>query len=123
MGEKEFSVEKVSKVMKDLWNLRGLFSGREVGKNLYVFRFTQGMDLDRVMRTTPLFYGNMLLALIPHNGVDAIAVEDFKEVNMWAQIHGLSFTHLTTTIGYSLGVQIERIGGIWFLSGPSRATD
>lgn len=108
-GAKPYSIDKVNRVMRDLWNSKGTFSGREAGRNLFIFHFSRGVDVEKVLRNSPWSYAYMLLALIPHNGVDRVPVEIFKEVTFWIQIHDLPFTHLKTATGFEIGSQIGRV--------------
>lgn len=89
-------------VMLSLWQSRNCEEVRQVGTNLFSFRFKKTKDRDLVLKSGPWFFNRHMLALNAYD-VNVNPVEiPMTKVPFWVQIHGLPYTYRTEKVARSL---------------------
>ncbi|KAH7855480.1 hypothetical protein Vadar_025363 [Vaccinium darrowii] len=81
----------------------------DVGENLFHFRFSNEVDLQKVLNGGPWCFDNMLLLLNQWEmGMKAEGVE-FNTVDFWIQLWGLPFECITSEFGTEIGKRIGEV--------------
>ncbi|KAH7854377.1 hypothetical protein Vadar_013096 [Vaccinium darrowii] len=81
----------------------------DVGENLFHFRFSNEVDLQKVLNGGPWCFDGMLLLLIRWEmGMRADGVE-FNTVDFWIQFWGLPFECITPSFGSEIGKRIGEV--------------
>ncbi|XP_057444766.1 uncharacterized protein LOC130737012 [Lotus japonicus] len=95
-------------VMLRLWESRNCTEIRNVGLNLFSFRFASAKDKELVLRSGPWIFNRHLLALNSFDLAVNPASIPVTRVPIWVQAHGLPYTLRTERMARSLG---EKFGG------------
>lgn len=109
LTKRAFSRAALKDTMRKVWGSPEGLRMVDVGDNLFHFRFSNEMDLQRVFNGGPWCFDNMVLLLKRWEaGLTADSVE-FKEIDFWIQLWGLPFEYITQEIGGEIG---RRIGTV-----------
>ncbi|KAH7848205.1 hypothetical protein Vadar_030754 [Vaccinium darrowii] len=109
LTKRAFSRAALKDTMRKVWGSPEGLRMVDVGDNLFHFRFSNEMDLQRVFNGGPWCFDNMVLLLKRWEaGLRADSVE-FKEIDFWIQLWGLPFEYITQEIGGEIG---RRIGTV-----------
>lgn len=91
--------------LPQFWNLEGRITGRDLGRDTFLFRFETEEELQRVLRKGPYHYKQWMLIL---QKWEPIVSASFPfRITFWVNIIGIPVHHCTditlTTIGKALG--------------------
>ncbi|KAK9994370.1 hypothetical protein SO802_024073 [Lithocarpus litseifolius] len=89
------NVEAVGCMFKPLWKLIGELKIRDLGDNILVFDFEDGLDLERVLTLEPWTYDKHMVAFERAAEIEAIPMLDFNKATLWVQIHNVPEKSLT----------------------------
>lgn len=92
-------------VMLRLWESRNCIEIRNVGFNLFSFRFAAEKDKELVLRSGPWLFNRHLIALNNFDLTVNPTSIPLTRVPIWVQAHGLPYTMRTEKMARSLGAK------------------
>ncbi|EOA32853.1 hypothetical protein CARUB_v10016179mg, partial [Capsella rubella] len=95
--------------LPQFWNLEGRVTGRDLGRDTFLFRFIDEEDLEMVLRKGPYHFKQWMLIL---QKWEPIVSQEFpSEITFWIEVIGIPVLHETektlSTIGNALGHYFE----------------
>lgn len=106
LSKRGFNRAALKDTMRKVWGSPGGLRIVDVGDNLFHFRFSNKLDLQRVLNGGPWCFDNMLLLLKKWEvGMTTESVE-FHDVDFWVQLWGLPFECISPEIGKMIGNRI-----------------
>lgn len=96
--------------LPQFWNLENRVTGRDLGTDLFIFRFQEEADLQWVLKNGPYHYKNWMLILQRWEPNDSPSFP--ATIPFWIRIHKLPFIQWTNqtvrTIGKELGPVLDQ---------------
>ena len=83
------NVEAVGRTFKPLWKLIGEVKIRDLGDNILVFDFEDGLDLEQVLNLEPWTYDKHMVVFERVAEIEAIPTMEFNKATFWIQIHNV----------------------------------
>ncbi|KAE9462817.1 hypothetical protein C3L33_05275, partial [Rhododendron williamsianum] len=109
LSRRSFSKAALKETMRKVWGLAEGLRILDVGDNLFHFRFTSIVEMQRVLNGGPWCFNNMLLLLKKWEVRMRADSIEFQEVDFWIQLWGLPFECISQEIGEVIG---KRIGAV-----------
>lgn len=106
LTKRGFSRAALKDTMRKVWGSPEGLRMVDVGENLFHFRFSNEMDLQRVVNGGPWCFDNMVLLLRRWEAGMKADTVIFNEIDFWIQLWGLPFECITREIGEVIGRRI-----------------
>ena len=74
------NVEAVGRTFKPLWKLKGEEKIRDLGDNILVFDFEEGLDMERVLELEPWLYDKHMVAFEWVSEIENVPLLEFGKV-------------------------------------------
>nr|POF25458.1 hypothetical protein CFP56_46295 [Quercus suber] len=103
------NVEAVGRTFKPLWKLKGEVKIRDLGDNILIFDFEEGLDMERVLDLEPWSYDKYMVAFERVSEIENVPLLEFNRVNFWVQIHNVPERSLTQATSESVGKTIGKV--------------
>ena len=103
------NVEAVGRTFKPLWKLKGEVKIHDLGDNILVFDFEEGLDMERVLELEPWSYDKHMVAFERVSEIENVPLLEFGRVTFWVQIHNVLERSLTQSTGKLVGKTIEKV--------------
>ncbi|KAI8030947.1 hypothetical protein LOK49_LG01G00840 [Camellia lanceoleosa] len=112
LAPKILNKNAVSKIIHSAWKTRVDVSISSWSENVYLFRFGNEEDRDKVLRETPWSVMGNLLVLKPLVMGQAASEIDFSTSPFWVQVHGLPVEKMTRRNGQIIAESIGTLIGV-----------
>ena len=96
-------------MFQNLWRIRGGLEIRRLGSDLFLFNFNSEANRQRVRVNEPWHFDRALLLLKDLDPNDSPEECEFFYTHLWIQIHSLSISTITSSIGKIIGRQVGRV--------------
>ncbi|KAI8016696.1 hypothetical protein LOK49_LG05G01921 [Camellia lanceoleosa] len=124
LTQKVLNKPAVSRIIQNAWKVRKEVAISPLADNVYLFRFENAEDRQKVLRETPWsIMGNLLVlqALVTGSSISEI---EFSRCPFWVQVHGLPIDRMTrrnsqiiaSSIGNLIGVEAPHNGLLLYYS-------
>ncbi|XWS34861.1 hypothetical protein CRYUN_Cryun21dG0073400 [Craigia yunnanensis] len=107
--QKRVNMEVMTNILSIVWRINSGLFVKEVGIQLFIFRFNDEMEKAMVLMTQPWSFNKSLLVLESFEGYSRPDDVNLKWCPFWIQIHGLPINLMTEKIGTILG---ESVGDV-----------
>ncbi|XP_057453130.1 uncharacterized protein LOC130744991 [Lotus japonicus] len=96
----------MKETLRNLWRGFGTFEIRDIGPNLFTFRFDDKQDRDRVLLGGPWNYNHFVLVLKVLEVDESPSQVPLDRVPFWVQVHDMPVGLHTEEVARSLGVAL-----------------
>lgn len=103
------NVEALGSTFKPLWKLKVEVKIRDLGDNILVFDFEEGLDLERVLELEPWLNDKHMVAFERVSKIESVPLLEFSRVTFWVQIHNVPERFLTQSTSESVGNTIGKV--------------
>ncbi|KAK9992304.1 hypothetical protein SO802_027289 [Lithocarpus litseifolius] len=103
------NMEAIGRTFKPLRKLIGELKIRDLGDNILVFDFEDGLDLERVLDLEPWMYDKHMVVFERATEIEAIPMLEFNKATFSVQIHNVPEKSLTQATGEAVGSTIGRV--------------
>ena len=77
------NVEAVGRTFKPLWKLKGEVKIRNLGDNILVFDFEEGLDIERILELEPWSYDKHMVGFERASEIENVPLLEFSRVTFW----------------------------------------
>ncbi|MCI19443.1 hypothetical protein A2U01_0040599, partial [Trifolium medium] len=84
-----YNVRAFKQTIVEFWRLKNPVETQELGKNLYLFRFSSKRDLENVLKNGPWSFDRNILVLKRITGSEQPSEMDLNSMSFWARIYDL----------------------------------
>ena len=103
------NVEAMGRTFKPLWKLIREVKIRDLGDNILVFDFEDGLDLERVLTLEPWKYDKHMVVFERAAEIEVIPTIEFNKATFWVQIHNVLKNSLTQGTTEAVGSTIRKV--------------
>jgi hypothetical protein len=87
--DNNYNVRAFKQTIVDFWRLKSPVETQELGKNLYLFRFSAKRDLEIVLKNGPWSFDRNILVLKRINGIEQPSEMELNSMSFWTRIYDL----------------------------------
>ncbi|MCH85765.1 zinc CCHC-type-like protein [Trifolium medium] len=98
-----YNVRAFKQMIVDFWRLKNPVETQELGKNLYLFRFSTKRDLENVLKNGPWSFDSNILVLKRITGFEQPSEMEMKSISFWARIYDLPLKPHSESMAIKLG--------------------
>ena len=109
VGRWVLNVEAVGHTFKPLWKLIEEVKICDLGDNILVFDFEDGLDLERVLTLEPWMYDKHMVVFKCAAEIETIPTMEFNKATFWIQIHNVPEKSLTQGTAEAVGNTIGKV--------------
>ncbi|KAK7835681.1 uncharacterized protein CFP56_023287 [Quercus suber] len=103
---KPFNKRAAKSTMRRAWGLGDRVCIKEVGPNLFQFKFTSEFDLNRILRGGPWSFDNQLLMLIRWRKGMTVGNIRMETATLWVQIWGAPLDMFSSQVAKKVGSRL-----------------
>jgi hypothetical protein len=98
-----YNVRAFKQTIVDFWRLKNPVETQELGKNLYLFRFSTKRDLENVLKNGPWSFDRNILVLRRITGSEQPSEMEMNSISFWARIYDLPLKLRSESMAKKLG--------------------
>ena len=103
------NLEAIMRTLKPIWwSVQG-FTGRDMGNNRVMFRFTDAADMERVLVNGPWSFDKYLILLKRIEDDQSFSHVEFDSCSFWVQIHDLPVRCMNSGVCEKIGKTLGRV--------------
>ncbi|XVF20671.1 hypothetical protein REPUB_Repub12eG0021900 [Reevesia pubescens] len=109
LSRRNTNLEAMKAVFSKLWRTQSGLQIKEVGEKLFLFKFKDEVEKDRVLVNQPWSFNKALMVFRDFDGLVETRAINMEWCPFWVQIHGLPLGMMNKKVGIVLG---ETLGDV-----------